>query len=160
TELEWPLHPRSSVLGPSIHRSSTMPNVLITPSPLRNQPGRWREILEAAGFTPIDAVGHHTLTEAELRPLLPDADAILAGGEWLSAEMLALAPRLRAIARTGVGYDAIDVGAATARKVVVSIVPGTNQDAVAEQTWALILALTRRIVVNDRNVREGGWDRT
>lgn len=137
-----------------------MPTVLIGPGPLRNQPGPFREILNAAGFRSLDPAGDHTLTEPELRAALPEADAMMAGGERISAELLALAPRLRAIARTGVGYDAIDLAAATAKKIAVVITPGTNQESVAEQTFALLLALTRNIVPNDRTIRAGGWGRT
>jgi D-3-phosphoglycerate dehydrogenase len=136
-----------------------MPTVLIGPAPLRNRPGRFREILEGAGFTPLDVEGNSTLTPDQLRPALPEIDAMLAGGELLTAEMLDLAPRLRVIARTGVGYDTVDVAAATARRIAVAITPGTNHDSVAEQTFALLLALTRRVVVNDRIIRSGGWDR-
>ena len=96
-----------------------MPTVLIGPGSLRNQPGPFREILTAAGFRSIDPIGGPVLTESELRAALPEADAIIAGGERLTAEILALAPRLRVIARTGVGYDAVDVAAATARKIPV-----------------------------------------
>ena len=137
-----------------------MPTILIGPAPLRNRPGRFRDLLVDAGFTPIDVDGNDTLTEPQLRAALPGADAMLAGGERLSAAMLELAPRLRVIARTGVGYDAIDLPVATARKVVVAITPGTNHDSVAEQTFALLLALARRIVPNDRSIRAGGWDRS
>jgi D-3-phosphoglycerate dehydrogenase / 2-oxoglutarate reductase len=77
----------------------------------------------------------------------------------MSADLFTLAPKLRVIARTGVGYDLIDVDAATEHKVAVTITPGTNQDSVAEQTWALLLALPRRIVHNDRVIHGGGWDR-
>jgi phosphoglycerate dehydrogenase-like enzyme len=63
------------------------------------------------------------------------------------------------IARTGVGYDLIDLASATAHRVAVTITPGTNQDSVAEQTWALLLALARRITHNDRVIHGGGWDR-
>jgi D-3-phosphoglycerate dehydrogenase / 2-oxoglutarate reductase len=77
----------------------------------------------------------------------------------ITAELLDLAPRLRAIARTGVGYDAIDVPAATARRIPVTITPGTNQESVAEHTFALLLALTRRIARNDVIIKSGGWDR-
>jgi phosphoglycerate dehydrogenase-like enzyme len=137
-----------------------MPTVLIAPSPLRNQEGPFREILKAAGFDFIDPSGDHTLTESDLREALPKTDAMVAGGERITAELVALAPRLRAIARTGVGYDAVDVAAATARKIPVMITPGTNQESVAEQTFALLLALTRNVVNNDRIIRAGGWDRT
>jgi D-3-phosphoglycerate dehydrogenase len=137
-----------------------MPTVLIGPAPLRHQAGRFREILEAAGFTCIDPEGNDTLTEPQVRTYLPSADAMLAGGERLSDEILALAPRLRVIARTGVGYDAVDVDSATRRGIVVAITPGTNQESVAEHVFALLLALTRKIVVNAIDIRAGGWDRS
>ena len=137
-----------------------MPNVLIGSSPLRNRPGPFRDLLERAGFTPIDVEGMHTLSEADLRATLPQAEAIVAGGERLSAEMLALATNLRVVARTGVGYDAVDVPAATARGIVVAITPGTNQESVAEQAFALLLGVARRVVENDVIIKAGGWDRT
>lgn len=137
-----------------------MPNVLIAPYPLRNQPGPFRERLEAAGFTTIDPVADGTLDEPVLREYLPNADAMLAGGEALGPEVLALAPRLRVIARTGVGYDAVDLTAASRQKIAVTITPGTNQGSVAEQTFALLLALTRNVVPNDQTIRRGDWDRS
>ncbi len=88
-----------------------------------------------------------------------EIDAMIAGGERMTSDLFAMAPRLRAIARTGVGYDLIDVPAATAHRVAVTITPGTNQESVAEQTLALVLALARRIVANDRVIHAGGWDR-
>ena len=137
-----------------------MPRVLIAPYLLRNQPGRFREILTDAGFEPVDPEGDYSLTPDQLRPHLPKIDAMIAGGERLTPESFELAPNLRVIARTGVGYDLIDVDAATAHRIAVTITPGTNQDSVAEQTWAMLLALARRIVSNDRTVHGGGWDRT
>jgi phosphoglycerate dehydrogenase-like enzyme len=137
-----------------------MPTVLVTPEPLRGKPGPFREILRSGGFDEfIDAQGQATITEEQLREVLPRADAMLAGGEWITAELLDLAPRLRVIARTGVGYDAIDIAAATARKIPVVIVPGTNQESVAEHAFALLLAVCRDIVVNDKLMRGGGWTR-
>jgi phosphoglycerate dehydrogenase-like enzyme len=136
-----------------------MPTVLISSGPLRSQPGPFRDILTAAGFECIDPEGPYTMSEGELRATLPHVDAMIAGGEAMTAEVLDVAPRLRVIARTGVGYDAIDVEAATARGIVVCIAPGTNQESVAEHAFALLLALTRRIVINDREIRAGGWSR-
>jgi phosphoglycerate dehydrogenase-like enzyme len=136
-----------------------MPSVLIGPYLLRNQPGRFREILTDAGFEPIDPIGDFALTRDQLRPYLPRIGALIAGGERMTDELFEMAPGLRVIARTGVGYDLIDLPAATARRVAVTITPGTNQESVAEQTFALLLALTRRIVHNDRTIHGGGWDR-
>jgi phosphoglycerate dehydrogenase-like enzyme len=137
-----------------------MPTVLIGPGTLRGKPGSFRTILQAGGFDEfLDPPGDHTLTASELRELLPRADALVAGGESITADLMDRSPRLRAIARTGVGYDAIDIEAATARKIPVMIVPGTNQESVAEQTFALLLALTRDIVNNDRVIKSGSWSR-
>ncbi len=137
-----------------------MPSVLIGPYLLRNAPGRFRDILTEAGFEVIDPQGGPALSRDELLPYLPRIDALVAGGERMTPELFDLAPRLRAIARTGVGYDLIDLQAAAKHRVAVTITPGTNQDSVAEQTFALILALARRIPANDRLIHAGGWDRT
>jgi D-3-phosphoglycerate dehydrogenase/(S)-sulfolactate dehydrogenase len=71
--------------------------------------------------------------------------------------MMVCAPRLRAIARAGTGHDAVDLVAATARRIVVSNTPGANADSVAEHAFALLLALARCLVDNDRSIRTGGW---
>jgi phosphoglycerate dehydrogenase-like enzyme len=136
-----------------------MPTVLIGTGLCRNQPGQFREILKAGGFDTVDLPGDNPLTAEQLRAHLPGADALLAGGERMTAEMFGLAPRLRVIARTGVGYDLVDIPTATARNVAVVITPGTNEGAVAEHTLALMLALVRNIVPNDRRLHEGGWSR-
>lgn len=138
-----------------------MPTVLIAPASLRGKAGPFREILLAAGFDHfIDPEGEDTLLEHELRAVLPECDAVVAGGEKIGATLLDLAPGLRVIARTGVGYDAIDVAACTARNIAVTITPGTNQESVAEHTFGLLLALTRNLVNNDRQIKSGGWNRT
>ncbi|MFO0891159.1 MAG: phosphoglycerate dehydrogenase [Isosphaeraceae bacterium] len=136
-----------------------MPSVLVGPFLLRQQPGPFRTILTQAGFEVIDPAGDFALTEPQLREYLPRIDALLAGGERMTPELFAMAPWLRVIARTGVGYDLIDVEAATRHNVVLTITPGTNQDSVAEQTFALLLALCRKIVAYDRTIHAGGWDR-
>jgi D-3-phosphoglycerate dehydrogenase / 2-oxoglutarate reductase len=136
-----------------------MPSVLIGPYLLRNAPGRYRDILVEAGFELIDPKGGFALSRDELLPHLPHIDAMLAGGERMTSELFAISPRLRAIARTGVGYDLIDLAAASAHRVAVTITPGTNQESVAEQALALILALARRIVHNNRVIHAEGWDR-
>lgn len=137
-----------------------MPRVLIGADALRSQPGFFRERLISAGFEPVDPPGDHTLTEPELLEWLPGCSAIVAGGEPLTARVMDRSAGLRVIARVGVGYDRVDVPAATGHRVAVTITPGTNHESVAEQAFALLLAVTRRICVNDRSIRAGGWDRT
>src|SRR5512135_132074 len=135
-----------------------MPNILIMTPQLRRRPGRYRELLGEAGFTPLDPPGTGKLSEADLRAALPESDALLAWGP-VTAEMIALAPRLRVIARVGAGYDAVDLAAATVRRIAVAVTPGANAESVAEHVFALLLALTRNILGNDRSIRAGGWDR-
>lgn len=73
----------------------------------------------------------------------------------ISEEVLACAPHLKMIANFGVGYNNIDVRAATARGIMVSNTPGVLTAATAELAFALILSVSRRLVEGDRMVREG-----
>ena len=70
-----------------------MPSVLIGPYLLRNAPGRFRDILTEAGFEPIDPSGGPALSREELIPHLPQIDAMIAGGERMTPELFAMAPR-------------------------------------------------------------------
>jgi D-3-phosphoglycerate dehydrogenase len=76
-----------------------------------------------------------------------DAEAIDRGGE------------LRVIGRAGVGLDNVDVDHASRRGVLVMNTPGANATATAEHTWALLLALCRKVPAANANVQSGGWDR-
>jgi phosphoglycerate dehydrogenase-like enzyme len=137
-----------------------MPSVLIGPFLIRNQPGRFRTILTEAGFDVIDpAGGENALSRDELLKHLPHIDAMVVGAEKLTPDLFAIAPKLRVAARTGVGYDQVDLAAARERGVVVTITPGTNQESVAEQAFSLLLSLTRCVVRNHEAIRAGGWDR-
>jgi phosphoglycerate dehydrogenase-like enzyme len=136
-----------------------MPNILIMPTPLRHRPGRYRSLLDAAGFRLIDPPGTGRLSADDLSASLPESDALLAWGAPITRAMMASAPRLRAIARAGAGHDAVDLTAATARRIAVTTTPGANAESVAEQVFALLLSLTRRVISNDQSVRAGGWDR-
>ena len=67
------------------------------------------------------------------------------------------APQLRHVSRIGIGYDAVDVAAATARGVVVTNTPGANANAVADFTMGLLLGVARWIPLFDREVKSGTW---
>ena len=73
----------------------------------------------------------------------------------IDEEVLDMAPRLRMIANFGVGYNNVDVKAATSRGIMVSNTPGVLTDTTAELAFALILAVSRRVAEGDRMVREG-----
>lgn len=83
---------------------------------------------------------------ADVRNRLSETDAVIVRLFPVRADDLAAAPRLKVIAKHGVGVDTIDVAAATARKIPVVFTPMANANGVAEHTLALMLALARHIV--------------
>lgn len=111
--------------------------------------------LAESGHTIVHGPSDHAL-EALAGPLAT-ADAWIAGTGPVTARHLDAAPRLRVIARYGVGTEAVDLAAAAARGVVVTSTPGANSDAVADHAVALMLAALRSIAHGDRQVRRGDW---
>ena len=95
---------------------------------------------------------------AELLAGVAGADGLLCLlTDPVDVDLLSAAPRLRVVSNMAVGYDNIDVAAATSRGVLVTNTPGVLTETVADQTFALILAFARRIVAGERVVREGRW---
>jgi D-3-phosphoglycerate dehydrogenase len=91
---------------------------------------------------------------------LPQADALVVRSETMvTAEVLAAGPRLRVVARAGVGIDNIDVGSATAAGVLVLNAPGANAISAAEHTIALLLSITRSIPKANQSTHAGHWER-
>ncbi|MDR7517992.1 MAG: phosphoglycerate dehydrogenase [Armatimonadota bacterium] len=138
---------------------STPPRVLISAPDFGRAGDAAFRLLEDAGCEIIANPRNATLTEEELLALVADADAIIAGTEPMTARVLAAAPRLKIIARRGVGLDSVDVEAATARGVIVTATAGALTDAVADHTLGLILAVARKIPSFDRMVKAGRWER-
>jgi D-3-phosphoglycerate dehydrogenase len=97
---------------------------------------------------------------AQLRTDVADAEAIVVrSATKVTADLIAAAPRLRAIARAGTGVDNVDVEAASARGIVVMNAPGANSISVAELAMAQLLALARRIPAADASMKQGKWDK-
>jgi len=97
------------------------------------------------------------LPAGELAALLGDVDGLLAGLDELSAAVFERAPRLRVVARYGVGVDRVDLEAAARHGVTVTLTPGANANAVAELTVALLFALARPLAAGRERVRAGEW---
>src|SRR5688572_5803885 len=86
------------------------------------------------------------------------ADAAIVGTRlFYDAKMFWKAPRLRVIARTGIGYDNVDVGAATTAGVCVVNTPEAPTESTAEFAIALMFAVARRIPTADHNAKAGLW---
>ena len=89
-------------------------------------------------------------TMEELKALMADADAVVAGGA-MPAEVIEAAGKLRVIANYGAGYDKVDIAAAAARGIPVTNIPEAVTDVTAEIAIALMLAVARR--VGEMNLR-------
>ncbi len=136
-----------------------MPRVLITPDYLREAEGPFRRILKEAGFELVFPPTDVSLKQPDnLIRQLDGIEAVLASVEPYSREVLTAA-RLRVIARSGVGYDSIDLEAAADRDVLVTNTPGANKEGVAEHTLALLLAVAHGFPARDLNIRAGRWVR-
>lgn len=112
--------------------------------------------LPAEGFDLLE--GHEVVippplrsfTRKELKTLIADADAVVAGGP-MPAEVIEAATKLKLIANYGAGYDSVDVQAAAARGIPVTNIPEAVTDVTAELAVALMLAVARR--VGEMNLR-------
>jgi D-3-phosphoglycerate dehydrogenase len=92
---------------------------------------------------------------------VPDADALLVrSATTVDAEVLAAAPKLKIVARAGVGLDNVDVDAATERGVLVVNAPTSNIHSAAEHAIALLLAAARQIPAADASLRAHEWKRS
>lgn len=100
----------------------------------------------------VDAVDQDALAAA-----LSNVWGVVAGPERYTRELFDRAPSLRVVMRTGVGFDGVDVEAATTHGVAVLTTPSANADAVADFTLALMLAGLRRLRTLDDAVRSGKW---
>jgi D-3-phosphoglycerate dehydrogenase / 2-oxoglutarate reductase len=99
------------------------------------------------------------LKSTELQRLIQDVDGLIAGLDEIDAAVIESAPALKIIARYGVGFDRVDLPAATRLGVMVTNTPGANSTAVAELTIGLLLALARKLCQADGAVHNGEWPR-
>jgi len=110
----------------------------------------------------LDIFADEKLTRTQFIRHLQDKDGLLCLlSNPVDSEIIDSAPRLKVISNYAVGYNNIDIQAATRRGIVVTNTPGVLTDATADLAWALLLAVSRRIVEGDRMMRRGdyrGWE--
>ena len=119
---------------------------------------------------PLDTYATSTLAEFGTLKIAPDikettiaglVDGVVAlvvrGAAPITASVIDNADALRVIGRTGVGYDTVDIEAATRRGIPVVYTPGAGARAVAEATIGYMLALAKRMVFFDRQLKAGNW---
>ena len=102
----------------------------------------------------------HDANPANYTEEMKDADALIvraAPAKIVNKAVMEAAPRLKVIGRTGVGYDSVDVDAATELGIPVVITPGANNRAVAEHSLTLMLALSKNLVEAQVEASKGNW---
>jgi glyoxylate reductase len=116
-------------------------------------------ISKLEGAATVDVfTGGGSIPAAELRRRIADADALVCLlTDSIDRLTIDSAPGLKVIANVAVGYNNVDVAYARERGVVVTNTPDVLTDAVADFTWALILAITRRLSEGERLLRGGAW---
>ncbi|MGB7969093.1 MAG: phosphoglycerate dehydrogenase, partial [Methanobacterium sp.] len=108
-----------------------------------------------------EVVSNFTITKEELLDVIKDFDAIIVRSRTkVTREVIEASPKLKIIARAGVGVDNVDVQAATERGVMVINAPESTSITVAEHTMGLMLALSRKIAIADSSVKQGKWEKS
>lgn len=136
-----------------------MPRALVTPVMLHEVDGPYRRVLQQGGFEVVYPSDEPSLKYPEsLIEQLQGIDAVIASVEPYTPEVLQ-ASNLKVVARNGVGYDSVDVEAATKLGIAVAITPGINQESVAEHAMALMLAAAHGYPARQTEVASGKWQR-
>ena len=115
------------------------------------------EMLKEKGLEVVRNETGGILDKETMMRLLADCEGLIVGVDPVDEEVIASAPKLRAIAKYGVGVDNIDLDAAKARGIAVSRTVGANSEAVADYAVALMLAVARKVPLIDRTCRMGSW---
>jgi gluconate 2-dehydrogenase len=102
----------------------------------------------------------HIFSPAELAEKMRDKDGLYTtAGEHITAEAIAASPNLKIISNMAVGFNNIDVNAATQAGIMVTNTPDVLNSTTADFAWALLMATARRITESEKWLREGKWDR-
>ena len=136
-----------------------MMNVLVTPRSFGKTDPTLFDRLRAAGLNVIRNETGAILDADGMRRMLADCQGLIVGVDPVSAHVLDAAPRLRAVAKYGVGLDNIDLEACAARGIAVSRTLGAPTQAVADYALALMLAVARKVTLIDRRCRQRDWSK-
>lgn len=108
----------------------------------------------------LDVTFRPGLPHDELLKIIPEYSALVVRSQTkVGADVIAVATKLKAIGRAGVGVDNVDVDAATQRGIVVMNTPGGNTISTAEHAFSLLVSMARNIAQADASVKSGKWDR-
>src|ERR1700733_7555801 len=140
--------------------------VLLTTTSFQDAPGKHHQLLESSGFEIVAARG--PLDEKTMLSLITAPgdkgvggfDGFLNGDDKITARVIdAALPRLKVIAKYGIGLDSIDVAYATSKRLPVLFTPGVNETTVAEHAIGLMIAVAKHFWFHMRAVKAGQWKR-
>ena len=133
--------------------------ILVTPRSFgKNNPELFDRLRDAG----LEVVRNDTggiLSETAMKEKVAQCEGVILGVDPMNAAVLACAPKLRAIAKYGVGLDNIDLDACKERGIRVSRTVGANSNAVADDAFALMLAVARKVAFIDRRCRQRDWSK-
>ncbi|HZL35382.1 MAG TPA: phosphoglycerate dehydrogenase [Tepidisphaeraceae bacterium] len=135
--------------------------ILLTTTSFQDTPGAHHDVLTQSGFKIIPARG--PLSEQQLLDLIKTHngfDGLLNGDDQITAKVIdAGLPKLRVIAKYGIGLDSIDVKYATSKRLPVLFTPGVNETTVAEHAFGLMIAVAKNFWFHLRATKSGQWKR-
>ena len=114
---------------------------------------------ERAGARLVPTTPYATSDEIAAQVRAEQADAIIVRQGKVTEAVIDASPKLKVIAKHGVGYDTIDVDAAARRGIPVMVARGANSRSVAELAFALMFAVARDVAYLDARIRAGHWDK-
>ncbi len=135
--------------------------ILLTTTSFQDTPGAHHDLLARSGFEVVRARG--PLTEQQVLDLITKDggfDGLLNGDDKITAKVIdAALPRLKVIAKYGIGLDSIDVKYATSKKIPVLFTPGVNETTVAEHAIGLMIAVAKDFYFHVHATKAGQWKR-
>lgn len=133
--------------------------VLVTARSFANTPGAHQDMLREGGCELDLRAPSHPYKAEQLRELIGGYDGVILGLDACDASVIERADQLKVISRYGVGVDAVDLQAATAKGIAVTNTPGANMLGVSELTLGLLFALARQIPQVAAAAKGGAWTR-
>jgi D-3-phosphoglycerate dehydrogenase len=135
--------------------------ILLTTTSFQDTPGKHHDVLNNSGFEIVRERG--PLSESQMFDLVRSGggfDGFLNGDDQITAKVIdASLPRLKVIAKYGIGLDSIDVKYATEKRIPVLFTPGVNETTVAEHAYGLMIGCAKGFWFHLKSVKEGQWKR-
>lgn len=131
--------------------------VLVTPRSYGKTDPIVFDMLAEAGLEVVRNDTGCIFTKEQMLEKIADCDGVIVGVDPLDRDVIAAAPKLKAIAKYGTGVDNIDLDAAKERGIKVSVTVGANSEAVADCAFGMLIAMARKLTVIDAECRNKNW---